>query len=168
MTSVRRATPADADALAAIVAEGFASYASFAPEGWAAPDRLELALGFAVQLQVADRRCWLAEDDGGVAVGQVAIAPAELSRTPVDEPGVAHLSHLFVRRAQFGTGLATRLLALAVEEARCGGFTAMRLFTPVGHARARRFYGREGWAARGEPFFEPPLGLELIEYRRPL
>ena len=42
----------------------------------------------------------------------------------------------------------------------------MRLFTPAGHARARRFYEREGWEPRGEPTLEEPLGLELIEYRR--
>jgi hypothetical protein len=41
----------------------------------------------------------------------------------------------------------------------------MRLFTPVAHHRARRFYEREGWRARGEDFYEPSLRLVIIEYR---
>jgi hypothetical protein len=44
----------------------------------------------------------------------------------------------------------------------------MRLFTPVGQARARRFYEREGWAVSGESFCDPGFGLQLIEYHRPL
>jgi hypothetical protein len=56
---------------------------------------------------------------------------------------------------------------MALEEAARRGFPTIRLFTPVGQARARRFYEREGWEERGEPF-DAPLGLSLIEYRREL
>ena len=41
----------------------------------------------------------------------------------------------------------------------------MRLYCAAAQARARRFYEREGWAARGEPFDEPQMGLALVEYR---
>ena len=41
----------------------------------------------------------------------------------------------------------------------------MRLFTPAGQARARRFYEREGWVQAGAEFHEPALGLALVEYR---
>ena len=43
----------------------------------------------------------------------------------------------------------------------------MRLFVPVGQARARRFYTREGFVVVGEPF-EFGLGLPVIEYQRSL
>ena len=43
----------------------------------------------------------------------------------------------------------------------------MRLYTPAGQARARRFYEREGFAAAGGPQ-DRGLGLPVIEYRRPL
>jgi hypothetical protein len=51
------------------------------------------------------------------------------------------------------------------DEARARAFTAMRLFTPAGQARARRFYEREGWSAVGGAFLVPALGLEVVEYR---
>jgi hypothetical protein len=44
----------------------------------------------------------------------------------------------------------------------------MRLFTPAEQQRARRFYEREGWSAVTEAYLEEPLGLEIVEYRRPL
>ena len=168
MLSVRPATTADADALAETVSEGFETYREFAPAGWQPPDRLELAIGIAVRLRSEDQHTWVAEDENGTIAGQVAYVPASRSRHPVHDPALAHLGQLFVRRAHWGTGLATRLLELVVADAAERDFAAMRLFTPVAHARARRFYEREGWEVHGEPMLEQPLGLELVEYRRPL
>ena len=167
MLRLRPVTPADADLLAATVAEGFASYAEFAPPGWHAPDRLELALGLAVRLGLASLRAWLAEL-GGAPAGHVTWLPAADARHAVDDPRLAHLEQLFVRRAFWGTEVATVLMAHAVEEAARAGFRRMRLGTPTGQLRARRFYEREGWAPAGEPWVEQPLGLELVEYFRPL
>jgi GNAT superfamily N-acetyltransferase len=165
--TLRRATAADADVLAGTVAEGFASYRAFAPPGWRAPDRLELALGIAVRLGQPSVRAWLAED-GEVPAGHVTWLPAAEARHASDEPGLAHLEQLFVRRAHWSTPAASLLLARAVEQAAAEGFRRMRLGTPTGQARARRFYEREGWTATGEPWAEQPLGLELIEYVRDL
>ena len=44
----------------------------------------------------------------------------------------------------------------------------MRLHTPVGNARARAFYEREGWSTDGVAIPEPLLGIDLMEYRRDL
>jgi hypothetical protein len=63
--------------------------------------------------------------------------------------------------------LAGTLHLRAIEEASARGFTAMRLFTPVGQARARRFYEREGWVT-GSLQIDVAGGLPAIEYRRPL
>lgn len=168
MLRVRRATTSDADALAQTVAEGFESYRDFAPQDWRPPDRLELAIGIAVRLRSEDQHAWVAEDDDGTIAGQVAYVPASRSRHPIEDPSLAHLGQLFVRRAHWGTGLARQLLSLVVADATERDYAAMRLFTPAGSARARRFYEREGWEPCGEPLLEQPLGLELIEYRRPL
>jgi hypothetical protein len=56
----------------------------------------------------------------------------------------------------------------AVAGARERGLGRMRLQTPAEHARARRFYEREGWESDGEPVYEPMLGLVLVTYRREL
>ena len=164
---LRPASPADADVLAATVAEGFATYRAFAPPGWRAPDRLELALGLAVRLGHPALRAWLAEVDGEPA-GHVTWLPAAEARHAVDDPELAHLEQLFVRRPFWGTEVASALMARAVEQASRSGFRRMRLGTPTGQLRARRFYEREGWTASGEPWVEQPLGLELVEYFRPL
>ena len=165
--NLRPAVPADADALADVVGEGFDTYREFAPEGWEPPDRLELAMGLVMRLGDPDWWCVLGEEDGVVA-GHVAIMPATKHRWPVDDPSMAHLLQLFVRRPWWGTGLATRLHGLCVAEAEARGFTSMRLFTPEQQHRARRFYEREGWTAPAPGWLDTELGLRIIEYRRTL
>jgi GNAT superfamily N-acetyltransferase len=60
---------------------------------------------------------------------------------------------------------AEELARFAIAAARERGFSAMRLFTPAAHARARRFYEREGWVEAGEEFHAPGPDLVLVEYR---
>jgi GNAT superfamily N-acetyltransferase len=168
MFEVRPATVADADGLADTVVEGFDSYRAFAPEGWEPPDRLELALGIAVALRQDHQRSWVAVDADGRVTGQVAYVPAGKSRKPVHDPRLAHINQVFVRKAWWGTGLASALLQTAVDAAGAEGYTSMRLFTPEQQARARAFYEREGWTLVGEPLTGEPVGLTLVEYRRPL
>lgn len=163
----RGATPADAERLARSGFEGMEGYRSFAPAGWAPP-----SIGAEVthaRTLLADPEVWclVAEADGEV-VGQISVLPADRAAHPVDEPGLGHVRNLFVREDHWGTGLASTLHAAAVAEAEARGFRELRLFVAAGQARARRFYEREGWAAAVEPYDEPPLGLPVVEYRRPL
>jgi GNAT superfamily N-acetyltransferase len=163
----RSATPSDAERLARAVIEELEGYRSFAPEGWAPPPvAIEVAH---LRRLLGDKRVWclLAEAAGDV-VGQITFLPAARAVHPVEDPGLAHLRNLFVRRDQWGTGLASGLHAAAVEEARERGFSRMRLFTPAGQGRARRFYEREGWMPVGDEFHDPGPNLALVEYRRAL
>ena len=164
----RPATSDDAERMVAVTVEGFETYRSFAPEGWTPPsasaetERLVALLG--------DDHVWylVAERDGEL-VGHVGFLPADrLSFAQVDDPRLVHFRQLFVTRGHWGTGLARRLHAAAVDEARARGFTAMRLFTPGGQERARRFYEREGWSLARPPAFDERIGLEIAEYRRAL
>lgn len=165
--ALRAATPTDIPELAWTVAEGFASFREFAPRGWTPPSATGQATGLRERFADPDLFCVVAEADGEPA-GHVAFMAAAGSRAPTDEPRLAHLYQLFVRRPWWGAGIATRLLAVAVAEASARGFATMRLFTPELQARARRFYEREGWRAAGDPLDDPRLGLATVEYRRAL
>ena len=165
--ALRAASADDVEAMVAVTAEGFAGYRSFAPTGWVQPsaseelERLSRLLG--------DDDVWyhVAEREGEL-VGHVGFLPAERTFAPVGDPRLAHFRQLFVARAHWGSGLATRLHAAAIDEARARGFASMRLFTPGGQARARRFYEREGWSLARPPAFDERIGLEIAEYRRAL
>ena len=166
--ATRRATLDDVSVLAETQRQGFAGYVAFLPRGWAPPSTEIEAMGIAERLSQPDAWCVIAYDGLDVA-GHVAIV-AGRERTGDREliPGLAHLWMLFIREPWWGTGLATSLLAMAVEETTARGYEAMRLYTPADQARARAFYEREGWTTDGEARFEPMLAFDLLEYRRTL
>jgi GNAT superfamily N-acetyltransferase len=166
MPAFRPATLADARQMSETVRLGFESYRTWAPRGWDPPSP---AIDFArirAEVLLPGTWCVIAEDDGAPA-GHVAFTPAR-TRSEPREPiaGLAHLWMLFVREPWWGTGLARELLARAVAEAAARGYAAMRLETPAGAARARRFYEREGWRVASALVYAPALGLEVVEYRR--
>jgi GNAT superfamily N-acetyltransferase len=164
--ALRLATPADAGEMAENLIDGFESYRDFAPPGWE-PPTLEHELRI-ISEQLGHPDVWglLAAADGEPA-GHVSLMPASRSRDPVDDPHLAHFWHLFVRRSHWGTGLARDLHAAAVAEAARRSYTTLRLATPAGQARARRFYEREGWTV-SRPEIDTGLGIPLVEYRRPV
>ena len=165
--TVRPGSAADAEALIVTLAEGFDSFRAFAPPGWEPPDMEAETARMRTELAKPDTWVEVAEVGGAVA-GHVAFMPARShQRGHAMAEDVAHFWQLFVRREFWGAGVASRLMADAVAEARVQGYRAMRLFTPEGQARARRFYEREGWVQHGEPF-EAGLGIPLVEYRREL
>lgn len=161
-------TVEDADALVETVAGGFETFRTWAPDGWAPVDA-----GFdGPQMREGLSRAsmWgLIATDGGPVAGHVMFVQAREREAPRPEiPGLAHLWQLFVRADWWGGGLATRLNALAVEEAARRGYERMRLFTPAGNLRARGFYEREGWSTDGVAAYEAHLGLDMVQYTRRL
>ena len=161
-------TVEDAEELAATVAAGFVSFREWAGPGWTPPE-----VGFEVSrfregLQRPSLWGLVGVEDGEIA-GHVTFVQALEREDPRPEiPGLAHLWQLFVRPPWWGSGLATRLNRLAVEEASRQGYEEMRLFTPAGNARARAFYEREGWSTDGVGIYEAMLGLDIVQYRRRL
>ena len=163
----RQATGADAPRLAELLVEGFETYRAFAAGHYQVPEAGDVADSMAERLETPQVWCRLAEDDTGVA-GYVSLLPATEARRPVDDPALAHFWMLFVRAPWWGSGLATELHRAALAAAADRHYNAMRLFTPAGQARARRFYEREGWTVAGEPYPDEELGMAIVEYRRPL
>jgi GNAT superfamily N-acetyltransferase len=169
--TTRRATLADAEQLALHVNTGFASYRSFAPEGWEPPPPAgELAH---TRDLLGESGTWglIACVDGEPA-GHVAFFPARERgadgmagnwRTRPLIPAVAHLWQLFVLPPWWGTGVAHVLHDAAIAEMRNRRFERARLFTPSGQARARRFYERRGWTLAGEAM-NPGLRFAVAEY----
>jgi diamine N-acetyltransferase len=156
---IRPATPDDARLLAEVAAPGFASYRAFGPPSYVPPTVEFDAALLREALERPEYWCRIAEDDEG-PLGQVGFSRQEI------EPGLVHFQRLFLLRRAWGSGLASHLMGLAVEEMRTQGFLLARLFTPAGQERARRFYEREGWRVHGEPFPETRLGeLPVVEYR---
>jgi GNAT superfamily N-acetyltransferase len=157
----------DIEAVAALVADAFAGYRTFAPADWQPPLASEESRR--LRQSIADPGFWgeLA-CDGQTLLGDATFIPAERhSFRPAPDGSSAHLSHLFVKPEYWGSGVATQLLEHARDAAATRGFTGMRLFVAVGQARARHFYTREGFVAVGEPF-EFGLGVPALEYRRGL
>jgi GNAT superfamily N-acetyltransferase len=166
--ATRRATLDDVPVLTETQRAGFEGYAAFSPRGWTPPSHEAEAIGIRERLAQPDAWCVIAHDGDAVA-GHVGFLGARALRGERElVAGLAHLWGLFVREPYWGSGLAPRLLAMAVAEASARGHRAMRLFTPAGQARARAFYEREGWTTDGVERFEPMLGLDLVEYRRGL
>jgi len=178
MTTVivtRRAGLDDLDAVLDNVAAGFGSYRAFAPAGWEPPDR-DAGRDLTAELIVDPDTFGLIALVDDEFVGHVSFVPARerSAGEPAGDwrsrplvPGLAHLGQLFVSEPWWGRGVAPLLHDSAVAEMRARGHSSARLFTPSGHARARRFYERRGWVAGGEAWNEH-LGLGLVEYRLPL
>jgi GNAT superfamily N-acetyltransferase len=165
---LRRAGVEDADVIAETVQLGLASFRAWAGPGFDPPPRsLELTR---IAEGLARPATWaLLALSGGEPAGHVAVTQARAREEPrPDIPGLGQPWMLFVRPPWWGSGLAARLNALAVEQATGRGYRALRLHTPAGHRRARAFYEREGWRAEGAAFPEPLLGIDLVEYRRDL
>jgi GNAT superfamily N-acetyltransferase len=163
----RVAVADDARSIGEVAAEGFETYRDFAPAGWS-PPATEHEIERLRELLAHDDVWYLVAEVDGVVVGHVGFMPAARSHLPVADPSLGHFRQLFVRPTQWGTGLAAQLHAAALDEAHARGFAAMRLFTPAGQARARRFYEREGWTLAGEPELDEHIGFHIAEYRRTL
>jgi predicted N-acetyltransferase YhbS len=165
--TLRRGEVADADAIDRVMTEAFQGYRAFAPPDWRPPPPGTERARVDDLLARPDVWCLVADVGHDRHAGHVSFMPATLARRPSTDTHLAHLWQLFVRPPHWGSGLADALHGEAIREATRRGFSVMRLFTPAGQARARRFYERAGWVAAA-PVEDAELGLALVEYRRSL
>jgi RimJ/RimL family protein N-acetyltransferase len=160
--NIRPATHDDAQRISDHVQEAFAGYLPISPPGWTPPppdlDREHEAIDH------PHTRTFLAEP-GGVLAGVVSYIPASMSRLQSEDPGLIHFRRLFVHPGWHGSGLAQRLMALAIDDCRARGFTSMVLFTPFAQGRARRFYERQGWRHVADDFADARFGMPTSQYR---
>jgi GNAT superfamily N-acetyltransferase len=147
--------------------QGFGSYRTWADAGWEPPTRMEMLLGMMQRFTKDGSWSVVAFAEDGRPAGHGA-ARAELDEEGARRADVARLTHLFVRREFWGSGVADllheQLLAGMVQR----GFASACLWTPTGQARARAFYERHGWRLSGAVDPDNDLRLELLEYVREL
>ena len=166
MIATRLATPSDAGAVAATITEGFETYRAWAPAEWTPPVVGEGDPNrFARALARPDVSFLVAMSDGAV-IGHVALSLSTREDPGPPPPGAVFIWELFVRPAWHGQGVATMLMHAGVTEAVKRGFSLMRLWTPEGAGRARRFYEREGWTLTGQGHCRSDFGLATVEYGR--
>lgn len=171
--TLRRATPDDAEILAALSAETFVDtfvkgfaipYSQADIDGFIA--RSHSPSAYAAMLADPAMALWAAEDAAGAMVGYAVAGPFSL---PVEGagPGDGELRRLYVTEAAKGSGLATQLMRealgwLAADE------TPVWLGVWSLNARAQRFYAR--WGFETVAAFDYPVGQTIdreFAMRRP-
>lgn len=166
--ALRPATPADAEAIAAISVRGWShAYADFL-------DARVLAKR-TVASQAVRWREWLAGDVTQTVVADLAgriagYATVGASRDADATPAVGELAGLYVDPPAQGAGVGTILLDDAVTRLRAGGFTSATLWVFEENGLGRAFYERHGWAP--DPEGEGREGADwhgpALRYRRDL
>ena len=152
---IRRATPHDASAISACLAEAFEPYRStYTADAFA--DTVLTVDGARRRLE--HMTILLAENDRGEAVGTIGYQAGA--------GGEGHLRGMALLRSAQGSGVAALLLAAAEAGLRAHGCTRVTLDTTRPLERAIAFYQRHGYAATGVvgDFY----GMELVEYAKPL
>lgn len=157
--TLRRATAADAEALAALAGALFPDACpSFMPR--TAIDALitENLSADAFRSYLADPswQAWVAEGADLLAYTLVGLSPTT-SETVLEATGgrgAAYLSKMYARREVRGTGVAEALCRETMRALAAQGQEFVWLGTHVDNARANAFYERLGFAIIGERVFD--------------
>lgn len=151
---IRRATPADAAALAAVLAEAFAPYRPlYTPAGYAAT----VLDADALAARLPEGPVWVVEEDG-VVLGTVA------ARRTAEG---CYVRSMAVRAAARGRGAGRALLETVEAWARAEGCDRLYLCTTPFLERAIRLYERYGFT-RTDDGPADWHGTPLIAMERPL
>ncbi|MEX2211101.1 MAG: GNAT family N-acetyltransferase [Gaiellaceae bacterium] len=157
--NVRRATPADAEAVATAHVRGWQE-----GYGHVFPDEALAELSIPQRLETWRERIetgstvFVAERDGDV-VGFSTVGPSR------DAEGEGELYGIYVRPDAWGTGAGRALIARAEEELRERGYEQATLWVLEDNPRARRFYEAAGWAVDGIEKDDEFLGTRVREVR---
>ncbi len=139
---IRRATPADAAAIFALVPR---LTTSFVPPPWRKPAAMTATdldvIGEAIRSATDDPSVFVAETDGAIA-GFVHVRSLEDYYRRCNH---GHVADLLVAEGHEGQGIATALLKHAEEWARAQGYDWMTLGVFEQNVRAERLYHKLGF-----------------------
>jgi len=164
--SISRALPADAHRVSTLARETFPLAC---PPG-TTRENIELFCdtklsveAFEGYLAKPNIRIWLAttEDEPGGYLMSVGGEPADsvIAGAVTMRPTV-EISKIYVRESSYGSGVASELMSIAVEDARTQGAQSVWLGVNKHNERANRFYERQGFAIVGERSFQVGESLE--------
>jgi diamine N-acetyltransferase len=160
-TSLRRATPDDAEALARLGVETFVEAFGHLYRA----DDLQAFLAashsrdyYRRLLRSADEATWVAEDAGGQLLGYAIAGPCTLPLAGMPA-GSGELRRLYVRAAAHGQQLGTRMLTLALEWLRLQRLQPVHVGVWSQNPGAQRLYARHGFTKVGE--YDFPVGRQL-------
>ncbi|PPF29602.1 MULTISPECIES: GNAT family N-acetyltransferase [unclassified Rathayibacter] len=157
--TVRRASAADAEALAELAA---ATFPLACPPHTTAEAKAEFVRTVLSVERFRDHladplRSLLVDDDSGALTGYAMLVRGE----PADADVVAairlrptvELSKFYLLPGRHGSGAAAALMAATLEEARAHGAAGVWLGVNEENARAQRFYSKHGFAVVGRKRF---------------
>ena len=134
--TIRPATDADGDALAALIEAIWLEYPGVVFDRAAELPELDAP---ATHYAGIGGALWVLEGADGSIAGSVATAPR------IAEPGGWELFKLYLAADLRGSGVARALLDLAESHAATAGATHMTLWTDTRFQAAHRFYSRQGY-----------------------
>ncbi len=108
---------------------------------------------YAAYLARPEVAAWLAVVGRGAAVGYAMLTPPELPAETVRD-GDLELKRIYALARFHGTGLAQRMIDVAVAEAQRRGAGQLLLGVHAGNSRALRFYARNGFRQIGTRQFQ--------------
>jgi ribosomal protein S18 acetylase RimI-like enzyme len=109
----------------------------------------------------------VAEDGGSVVAGAIGMqGRADDGRGP-PEPGLCHVSMVFVAPARWGQGIGGRLLDALLGEARARGYDRLQLWTDADNDRAQALFERTGLRRTGREKLDD-LGTPSVHYAHSL
>ena len=164
---IRRATPADAEAIASVHLDSWdAAYRGLIADAYIdllLSRRQERADRWRTILETADGddRTWVVERAGEV-LGFCGTGPARDEDAIV---GTGEVLALYLRPGVVGTGIGRQLFAHAVVDLHERGYAPLTLWVLRQNDRGRRFYEAAGWRPDGAQKVETRPGASLDEVR---
>ena len=148
---LRRASPADAPAVALVAGASFLT--TFA----GILDGADIVAHVAKNSSAERFADWAADPESVVTLAEHPAGAAPIGYTLLTTPDLplaigendVELRRIYTLPAAYGSGLGQTLMARAVDDARAMGRNRLLLGVYGGNDRARRFYERQGFAVAG-------------------
>ena len=159
--SIRRATPVDADTLAALARETFVETFGHLYRREDRDAFLDASLSSAVYASLLSDRhvaIWVAEYRDRAFVGYLTVGACKLP-VPQREPRAGEIRQLYLRASAQRDGLGTRLLVMGLEWLAAQGHSPLYVGVWSGNLGAQRLYARHGFEKIGE--YDFPVGQHL-------